>query len=398
MRIVVPFGFYGCGNIGDEATLQGFAALLAWMGQSARVWVASRNPAHTARVEPAFGYFRTTGHDPRRWLAKLRADAHAMVGGTPIMDVLGDWPLCELTPLVQSVDRWKVPLGFIGIGTETLRSPQSVRIVRHEIVPRTRCWSVRSEHDRQRLIEYGAAPDSIEVAADLAWLIAPSAAHFGRRQLQEWGMDAVGLRPLIAVNLVNENHLFDQQPQIAQQIAAALDAIVEKYDARVLFVANEIRDEQEFDLAAARGVLCRMRRADRATIAPAVYFSPGQMMSIIACCDLTISMRYHFCLFSAIQGVPFIAIKRSDKLADLCWDLGWPLSVLPADLKADMLVEQLSRILDRPDANAELLSGLKARVESMRRRARQNQRAVRLLGAAGGLMAESGKPQVCVPD
>ncbi|WP_428939604.1 polysaccharide pyruvyl transferase family protein [Fontivita pretiosa] len=397
MRIVVPFGFYGSGNIGDEATLQGFAALLQWMGESAQASVASRNPSHTARVEPAFGYFRTVGHDPRRWLAKLRADAHAIVGGTPIMDVLGDWPLCELTPLVQSVDRWKVPLGFVGIGTETLRSPQSVRIVRHEIVPRARCWSVRSEHDRERLIEYGASPEAIMVAADLAWLIDPSAAHFGRGQLREWGIDAADSRRLIGVNLVNENHVFDQQPRIAQQIAVALDAIVEKHEARVLFLANEIRDEEVFDLSAARRVMCRMSRADRAAIAPAVYFSPRQMMSIIACCDLTISMRYHFCLFSAIQGVPFVAIKRSDKVADLCWDLDWALSVLPAELEADILVAQLSRALGEPD-ETELLSELKCRVESMRRRARHNQWAIRLLSARGGVVAASRRPEVCVPD
>ena len=110
VNIVAPFGFYGCGNIGDEATLNGFASLLTQCGMHAQVSVGSRNPAHTARVEPAFRYFRTDCHDPRRWWAKLRASAHAIVGGTPIMDMLGEWPLCELTPLVRSIDRWKVPL------------------------------------------------------------------------------------------------------------------------------------------------------------------------------------------------------------------------------------------------------------------------------------------------
>ena len=138
VNIVAPFGFYGWGNIGDEATLNGFASLLAQSGMRAQVSVGSRNPAHTARVEPAFRYFRTNCRDPRRWWAKLRASAHAIVGGTPIMDVLGDWPLCELTPLVRSIDRWKVPLAFVGVGIENLRLDESRRIVATEIAPRVR--------------------------------------------------------------------------------------------------------------------------------------------------------------------------------------------------------------------------------------------------------------------
>ena len=93
--------------------------------------------------------------------------------------------------------------------------------------------------------------------------------------------------------------------------------------------ANEVRGNSTFDKAAAIQVIGRMTRADRALLAPNVYFSPREMMSIIGCCDLTISMRYHFCLFSALQGVPFIAIERSDKVSDLCWDIDWPARVAP---------------------------------------------------------------------
>src|SRR5262249_32477366 len=54
MRLVVPWGFYGWGNIGDEATLNGFARLMELSTRPSTVWVGSRNPVHTAKVEPAF--------------------------------------------------------------------------------------------------------------------------------------------------------------------------------------------------------------------------------------------------------------------------------------------------------------------------------------------------------
>ena len=187
---------------------------------------------------------------------------------------------------------------------------------------------MRSDRDRQRLIEYGVPPDVITVAADMAWLIEPATAEFGRDHLRRLGRRSRS-SPLIGVNLVNENSVFDRQPEMVEALAAALDELADQMDARVIFLANEVREDSTFDKAAAMQVIARMKRADRAMLTPNEYFSPRQMMSIIGCCDLTMSMRYHFCLFSALQGVPFIAIERSDKVSDLCWDIDWPARVVP---------------------------------------------------------------------
>ena len=51
MRLVAPFGFYGSGNIGDEATLLGFGRLMERFGGGVGVDVASSDPAHTKRVD-----------------------------------------------------------------------------------------------------------------------------------------------------------------------------------------------------------------------------------------------------------------------------------------------------------------------------------------------------------
>jgi polysaccharide pyruvyl transferase WcaK-like protein len=349
MRIVAPFGFYGWGNIGDEATLNGFARLLAVTGVRAEAWIGSRNPAHTARAEPAFRYFDVSRRDPRRWWAKLRGTVNAIVGGTPIQDTLGDWPLRDVIPLVRSIDRWKVPFVFIGVGIEDLRLDESRRLVAGEIAPRVGHWSVRSDHDRERLEQWGVAAEAITVAADMAWLIEPVTAEFGRARLCHFGVDAD--RPIIGVNLVNENACFDQNPQMADALANALDELVEKYDATVVFLANEVREGASFDRAAATKIFGRMRCSDRAVLAPSEYFTPREMMSIVANCVLTISMRYHFCMFSTLQDVPFIAIERSTKVADLCWDLDWHARVAPQELDASAIVSHAKSLIeDRSEA------------------------------------------------
>jgi polysaccharide pyruvyl transferase WcaK-like protein len=370
----VPFGFYGAGNIGDEATLHGFARVLAHTDTAMRVSVASQNPAHTARVEPAFSYFEASSIDPRRWLAKLRCSRHVFAGGTPIMDVLGEWPLCEVVPLVRSAEQWGGLLTFVGVGIENLRSHESRRLVADEIVPRVRHWSVRSERDRERLIEYGASPNVVTTAADMAWLIEPSTHDFGREQLSRWGVDSQ--QPLIGVNLVNENSVFDQHPHMVDALAAALDEMSQRIGAQVVFFANEVREDTTFDRAAAIRVISRLKHPTRAVLAPNKYFSPRQMMSLIGCCRITMSMRYHFCLFSALQEVPFLAIARTDKISDLCWDLGWRATVVPPKFSAEELVIQQMRLVEDTPS---LIEQMKRTTDEMKRRAILNVCALRRL-------------------
>lgn len=366
-RLVAPFGFYGWGNVGDEATLQGFARLAAPYREALRVWVASRNPGHTSRAEPSFRYFAAEGFDPRRWWAQRRADAHVVVGGTPIMDVLGAWPLREVAPLVERAATAGKPVIFLGVGSEGLSRPESRRVVGERLAPRVGGWSVRSERDRRRLIEYGVDPGRVTVTADLAWLLDAVPAEYGRRSLRR-----LGLNPdhrYIGVNLTNERFVSARSPRLLEQVASALDGLVEDHGVRVLFLANEVREGETFDKAASLLVRARMRHADRATVVPNEYRTPQEMMSLVGCCWATLSMRYHACIFSALQGVPFIAIKRSDKVDDLCWDLQWPYG-----LSIDALTDRELRNVfgDLVEKGERALDELGEHVATMRERAKTN--------------------------
>jgi len=374
MNLLVPWGFYGCGNIGDESTLQGFARLIARSENGLRVWIASRDPSHTARVEPSFKYYKTTGRDLRRLWANYRSAAHVVAGGTPIMDVFGDWPFREIAPLVVAASDKRTPFAFIGCGTETLQREESRRAVAEVFSPRVCHWTVRSERDKDRLTDYGVPPARITITADLAWTLDAVTKDFGQAYLSRLGVDPDNR--YVGVNLTGERFVLAQEPELFSKVATFLDYLIEMYDLRILFLANEIREDDTFDKAASRRVLSCMKYPDHALIVPNRYWSPQEMMSLIACCNLTLSMRYHFCVFSALQGIPFIALKRSDKVEDLCWDLGWPhgLSlncVDPAELAAIFS--------DIEQKQPSYMTALHTRVQRMRDRAFQNDVALEYL-------------------
>jgi hypothetical protein len=55
-------------------------------------------------------------------------------------------------------------------------------------------------------------------------------------------------------------------------------------------------------------------------------------------------MRYHVCLFSVVQHVPFVAIQRSDKVRDLCADIQWPFGVTLDQVAVPTLLQQVDCI------------------------------------------------------
>jgi polysaccharide pyruvyl transferase WcaK-like protein len=119
-----------------------------------------------------------------------------------------------------------------------------------------------------------------------------------------------------------------------------------------------------------------MRHAAQTFIAPNEYLSPQEMQSLVANCHMTVSMRYHFCLFSALQSIPFIALQRSDKVTDLCSDLSWRFGIDLNGLWERELVEMFREV---EAGSARLIGDLKIAVAALREHASNNLAALRAL-------------------
>jgi polysaccharide pyruvyl transferase WcaK-like protein len=387
MTIVAPFGFYGWGNIGDESTLQGFARLVMSRRPTPSVWVASRNRPHTRRAEPSLNYFDAGRRDLRGRWADFRAAGTVFPGGTPIMDGLGTWPLDEVAPLVTAARERGRPVVFIGTGTERLGNPSSREIVARTLAPGVEHWTLRSERDRERLASWGVDPARLTVAADLAWLLSPVSRDFGTRTLAGLGVPA-GVS-IIGVNVNNEAAVLQREPRLFEKVAATVDRVLERPDTYAVFFCSEVREGPSFDKAAALKVLAAMKRADRAAMVPNRYWTPQELLSIIGGCRVVLSTRYHVCLFAALQNVPFLALQRSDKVRDLCGDLGWPFGIPMEHLAVTTLVDHIDEIERR---HAELGSTLRDATARQSERSRLNHIALdALVKAATSTGAESGR-------
>jgi polysaccharide pyruvyl transferase WcaK-like protein len=386
MKLAVPFGFYCAGNVGDESTLLGFGRLIRQFGDGVEVDVATSCVNQARKVEPFFRYYQYTdgimGFEPK--LRAHMASGYVFAGGTPISDSLGDWPLRTVGGILEHAHNWGKPTAFVGIGVEHLFEEISQQRMKEQIIPNALGWSVRSAKDRDRLLDLGAAEDDVAVAADMAWLLDPVDAAYGREVFESLGL---GDGPVVGVNINAEPHLIAKSPQLFRETAAALDHLVEHHGVKVLFLFAETREGETFDKAASEKVRELMVHKDAAIMGPDEYLIPQQMMSIISQCTTTISTRYHFCLFSVLQSVPFVAISRSDKVTDFCQDIDWKADIDPAKVSRELIIAQVERQLA---GIPEEMALLPAKIEVMRRRAEKNSFVLdKLRAAAGGVGAQT---------
>ncbi|MCI0565412.1 MAG: polysaccharide pyruvyl transferase family protein, partial [Nitrososphaera sp.] len=225
--------------------------------------------------------------------------------------------------------------------------------------------------DKERLTDYGVAPERITAAADLAWILEAASVDFGKGCLTGWGIDANS--PLVGVNVNNERFVQAQDPRLSEKLGMFLDELVDKHGASILFFCNEVREDESFDKAAGLKVLACMTRGEKGFLVPNNYWTPQQMLSLIGCCHVTIGIRYHFCLFSALQNVPFIALKRSDKVDDLCWDIDWSYGLSLKGLDVSVLVDMFVEIAQK---RLSVCKHLQQKTELMREKALRNRIAL----------------------
>ena len=290
------------------------------------------------------------------------ADACAIVGDTPITDVLGDWPLKGLAALVTKSEALGLPIFFLGVGTESLAMEWSQAVVAETLAPRVAEWSVRTEQDRRRLSELGVGQATITVASDLAWLLGASTTDFGREIMARAGIRSD--QPVLGINVQPDRRVMQQEPGFLTKLGQVLERLVgDGY--QILIISNEVRRTEDYE--AGKALKATMANAQGVRQLPNMYFSPQQMLSLIGCCDVVLGMRYHFVLMAAVQEVPFVAITREGKLKDLCADMRWDGTVSAVGSKTDDFVEALHRVQGRRERDL-----LQRQVVEMRRRASFN--------------------------
>jgi polysaccharide pyruvyl transferase CsaB len=319
-------GYYGFGNLGDEALLAVIVAQLRTRYPHATIEVLSAQPALTAHE---LGVEAT----PRADLAAVKgaieeADAVLSGGGGLLQNATSLKSLIYYAAIIRSAIRAgkKTMIFAQSVGPLDFLGKQTVR----ECCKGLTIATVRDEQSRRLL---GSLLPDVRIVrtADPVFLYEPPAAPV---DLASAGLGPQS-DPLVVVSVRKTAHFND----VATVVAAAVDRLAHFHGARVAFIPFAGISDAE-----AATIVIRKCRSKPALVS---LESLDAVAAAIARARVVIGIRLHALILAARLGVPFLTVPYDPKVTGLTddiayplaplWDLGARISLASAEAAADDL-------------------------------------------------------------
>ncbi len=314
MKVVIE-GFYGHGNLGDEAILE---ALLGALRARASVQplVFTMRPGEVRRQGGLSALHSRRTSMARRAGAILGARLFLLGGGGLLKDYgidsssLRGW-LANLR-LARRLGR---PTALACVGVESIRFPESRRQLARGLQG-VDDLTVRDCCSRDLLTEIGVGSE-IHVAGDLALLL-------GDEDIPARKAPADPPRIMVCMrHWYSKGHFVEAEgafEAVLQAVARTADEAIRNRGATLLFVPLRVTAGDD-DVSVCRRVIDKMRHSDAArllTEAP----SAREFLEILDHCDMVIGMRLHSLILAAVRGVPMIGLSYLPKVHGFMTDLG----------------------------------------------------------------------------
>jgi polysaccharide pyruvyl transferase CsaB len=318
-------GYYGFGNVGDEALLQVIVERLRARWPACAVDVLSGDPVATART---YGVDATPRMDIGRVRAAVdRADVVLSGGGG----------------LLQNVSSLRSLVYYAGVIRAGVRAGKPTMIFAQSIGPldfwgraivKAFCKGIARatvRDERSRALLAALLPGvPVERSADPVFLLEPSGAPL---DLAAEGLASDG-GPLVVVSV----RKWQGAEATSRALAAVVDRLAAKYDARVAFLPLGGPPDAEVATTIIR------RCASTPVLLP--EYSLDHAAQVIGRASLVIGMRLHALVIAARLGIPFTALPYDPKVTGLLEDLRYPLEPLFVPGRPLPAPEELDRRID----------------------------------------------------
>jgi polysaccharide pyruvyl transferase CsaB len=366
MKRVVVSGYYGFGNLGDEAVLEALIGAVsdATDGQ-VRFTILSSRPEWTSRRYQVEAVSRT--HLPSLIRALRASDLLISGGGSLLQDVTGPATIPYYLGIVRLAQIMGVPTVIYAQGIGPVKRKLFYPAIR-SVFKRADYISVRDADSAGLLSEMGVE-QPVEIAADPVFALHPPVGGNGGGNTGDAGM---GERPVI----VSLRPWPQMSERVVPDVAGLLDACIERGETVRLLPMQEAADRPVLEAVAER-----MRHGKQVGWVEG-DMQPSLLMGRIGGARLVLGMRLHALIFAAAQGVPFIPLSYDPKVDHLIKRLDYPLEALDVETLAEGALEALAeKALAAAD---ELRSQLMASRERLMEAARRPAQAVaRILGLGG---------------
>ncbi|MCW4051436.1 MAG: polysaccharide pyruvyl transferase family protein [Candidatus Bathyarchaeota archaeon] len=306
MRLLVFGGWFGSGNLGDEATLIGVREILSKTIPEAQITALSLDPKRTERV---CGVNAVQLQSPKTLISDSRdyrrvfseADACIVTGGTPIYDYGHLSRAIHLgLPGLQ-----RKPVILFGVGVKPLPSLGGREITRL-LLMRASLISTRDHPSRRILMQLTRSP--IAVTGDSALYL-----DADEEKVIEFDDPTVLICPRVLspdyMSHYHEHLTPAKINKVRHMIAKAADRVAETHKVAFIPFHTAVGDDDRQEI---KRIMNLMKRKDVNVMTRPE--SPERALSLLGGADLVLGLRLHSLILASMMRVPVVTVGYDSKI------------------------------------------------------------------------------------
>ncbi|NLK09185.1 MAG: polysaccharide pyruvyl transferase CsaB [Firmicutes bacterium] len=332
MNHIIISGYYGFGNLGDEALLTALLQIFSSLWPHARFTVLSGDPQRTSSEH---GVSAVSRSDFRTLRALLKQPDTAFIsgGGTLFQDVTSSRSLYYYLSLLLLCHRYNVPTVVYGQGVGPFRHSWN-RYLTGLVLKQVKLMVVRETEAYNSVLQWGFVNQKQLVLGADPVLALKSLVKEGPNLREELGLSE---KPQDKVLLVCPRPGSGLSANL-KLIAACLDEIMHKGWQVVL-----LPFQYDLDYPICRQI------ADSMDNAPAVWDKPltvEEALLLVGQADYCLGMRLHSLVFAGLWGIPMVGLVYDPKVENFLRELGLEKFAFPLNRVWDIGVpERLLAVL-----------------------------------------------------
>jgi polysaccharide pyruvyl transferase CsaB len=316
----VVSGYYGYGNLGDEAILEVLLTDLQNLVPKQEIVVLSANPMQT---NAAFGVHAVDRWDGQKLFGLLNHTRLFISGGGGLFqDVRSPGSALYYGAQIVLARGLGVPVLIYAQGIGPLNTAVGNAAARGSFSCATKIL-VRDD-ESHRLVRRNWLLDA-ERTADPVWALVPSDLPEATSAFMDKAKRESGDRPLVGVSLRQSPHLSAAQiPQLAESLdASAPDGSI--------FVGLPLQADLDLDVLGLLGEELKKRDRDFQLLPAEGLKLPSQWLNIMSYFDVVVGMRLHALIMALKSGVPVVGINYDPKIERLLAEFHQPILNLTKD-------------------------------------------------------------------
>ena len=357
---VIISGYYGFGNVGDDAMLRSIVDNLKRQKPDISILVLSKKPEETSRNYDVIAINR---QDIFAVYSKMRrAKLFIYGGGNIIQDSTSTRSLMFYLGMAWLAKKLKLKVMFYANGIGPINKVRNNDCSR-KILNKADIITVREKLSFDELKKMGITKPKIVLTADAAFAVQ---VNKDTNPEEVFANEGIPIDGKYAGFSVRKCPGFDkhQHAKYEQIIAETADYVYTQYNLKPVFIPMEYH----VDIITIQNIVSKMKTSsyvikDKRSV--------SDIFTIVQKMEIMIAMRLHALIFAAYMNVPFIGISYQPKVEGFLEYVSQPSVGNVKDISFDIMRSKVNYILQNRDS---IKLELAKSVEDLKNKAQENSR------------------------